>query len=189
MNKQNIDYLLKFRLPIILFIAILTFTITYFVSRPERDGIGYAPEQPIAFSHKLHAGDMLIDCQYCHISVEKGRHASVPATEICMNCHTVAQKDKPEIIKLTKYYEENIPIPWKRIHRIPDYAYFNHSVHVVKDIDCQVCHGKVEQLDKLEQARGWTMTACLECHRDPHSQIDSKVPLKKGPEHCSACHR
>lgn len=189
MNKKNLDYLLKIRVPLVLFTIITAFVLTYFISRPERDGIGYAPEQPIKYSHALHAGKMKIDCKYCHTAVEKGRHASIPATSICMNCHTIARKDKPEIIKLTKYHNENKPVPWKRIHKLPDYAYFNHSVHVVKNIDCKVCHGKIDQMEVVYQARGWTMTACLECHRDPHSQVDKYIALKKGPENCSACHR
>lgn len=189
MKKRTLDYFLKIRLPIIIFTILTTFTITYFISRPERDGIGYAPEQPIKFSHKLHAGDMRIDCKYCHIGTEKGRHALVPSTNICMNCHTIARKDKPEIIKLTKYFTEGKPIPWKRIHKVPDYAYFNHSVHVNKNIDCQNCHGKIENLETVEQVKSWTMATCLNCHKDPHANVSQKIELNKGPEYCSACHR
>ncbi|MFA5405286.1 MAG: cytochrome c3 family protein, partial [Ignavibacteria bacterium] len=103
MKKHLLDYNLKVRLPIIVFAAVLAFTVTYYASYAERNGIGYSPEQPIKFSHKLHAGDMQIDCKYCHVGVEKSRVASVPSADICMNCHTVARADRPEIVKLVKY--------------------------------------------------------------------------------------
>lgn len=189
MKKSVLDYALKVRLPLTLFVIIMAFVITFYVSRSERDGIGYAPDQPIAFSHKLHAGDMEIDCQYCHTGVEKGRHALVPSVNTCMNCHTVARKDRPEIIKLTKYYEEGKPLPWKRIHRIPEYAYFNHSVHVNKGVECATCHGDIAKMEKVEQVKGWTMTACIDCHRDPHAKMPYLVEVNNGPENCFACHR
>lgn len=189
MNKKQLDYFLKIRVPLIMFVVISAFVITFYAGRAERDGIGYAPEQPIAFSHKLHAGDMKIDCQYCHTGPSKGRHALVPSVNICMNCHTLAKKDQPEIIKLTQFYNENKPIPWKRIHKVPEYAYFNHSVHVNTGIECQTCHGNVNELEVLKQARGWTMTACLDCHRDPKSQLPYLSQVKQGPTHCAACHR
>lgn len=189
MNKKQLDYFLKVRIPIVLFIVISAFVITFYASRAERDGIGYAPEQPIAYSHLLHAGQMKIDCQYCHTGASKGRHALVPSVNICMNCHTLARKDKPEIIKLTQYYEENKPVPWKRIHKLPDYAYFNHSVHVNTGIQCQTCHGNVNELVVMKQSRGWTMTACLDCHRNPEKQLPYLDQVKKGPTNCAACHR
>ena len=99
MNKSLLDHILRIRLPITLFVVVASFTITYFVSRAERDGVGYSPVQPINFSHKLHAGQMKIDCQYCHTGVEKSRHAMVPAVSTCMNCHIIARKDRPDIIK------------------------------------------------------------------------------------------
>ena len=189
MKKTVLDYTLKIRLPLIIFITILAFVITFYVSREERDGIGYQPEQPIKYSHKLHAGTMSIDCQYCHTGVTKGRHALVPSVNICMNCHTVARKDKPEIIKLTRYYEQGQPIPWKRIHKVPEYAYFNHSVHVNKGIQCESCHGNVREMEEVRQVRGFTMTACLDCHRHPEEHLPYLKNIKKGPENCAACHR
>ncbi|MFA8341755.1 MAG: cytochrome c3 family protein [Rhodothermaceae bacterium] len=198
MKKRTLDYILKVRLPLVLFVVALSFVLTFYISRAERDGIGYTPEQPINYSHKLHAGDMKIDCQYCHTGVEKGRHALVPSVSICMNCHTVAKTDSPEIIKLTEYYNKGIPVPWKRIHKVPDYAYFNHSVHVNKGIDCADCHGDIRRMEKVSQVKGWTMTACLDCHRNPEKIIKSELSLanigdiskmKKGPENCWACHR
>ncbi len=189
MKKSFLDYILKVRLPLTLFVALLSFLITFYVSRPERDGIGYQPEQPIAYSHKLHAGQMKIDCQYCHTGVTKGRHALVPSANICMNCHTIARNKTPEIIKLTKYYEENTPIPWKRIHKVPEYAYFNHSVHVNKNIKCETCHGNIADMEVVSQVKGWTMTACLDCHRDPKQYLPYLENVNNGPTNCAACHR
>jgi len=137
----------------------------------------------------LDAGEMKIDCQYCHTGVVKGRHALVPSANICMNCHTVAKKKQPEIIKLAKYYEEQTPIPWKRIHKVPEYAYFNHSVHVNKGMECETCHGNIADMEIVSQMRGWTMTACLDCHRNPQKELPYLENVKNGPTHCAACHR
>ena len=189
MKRTVLDYALKIRVPLTLFVVAVSFILTFYFSRAERDGVGYSPEQPINYSHKLHAGQMNIDCQYCHVGVEKGRHAIVPSVNICMNCHTVARKDRPEIIKLRQYYDSGKPIPWKRIHKVPDYAYFNHSVHVNKGIDCISCHGDIKQMDKVAQVKPWTMTACLDCHRNPQKFVNYVANIKKGPENCWACHR
>ncbi|MCX6149905.1 MAG: cytochrome c3 family protein [Ignavibacteriales bacterium] len=189
MKKSVLDYILKVRLPITAFVIIISFAITYYVSRPERDGIGYQPEQPIKFSHKLHAGTMGIDCKYCHTGVEKSRQAVVPSANICMNCHSVARKSKPEIVKLTKYYEKGIPIPWKRIHRVPDFAYFNHSVHVNKGIDCISCHGNIQNMDAVQQIKSFTMASCLDCHKNIQQYSPKLAGINIGPDNCFACHR
>lgn len=188
-SKTDLDYTLKIRGPIILFVVLLAATATYFLSRAERDGVGYAPVQPIAFSHKLHAGDMAIDCKYCHTAVTVSRAASVPAVSICMNCHTVARKTRPEIIKLTKYYDEGVALPWKRIHKVPDYAYFNHSAHVTKNIPCQQCHGDVQNMDVVGQVHEFTMAACLDCHRNAPARLASVPGIVKAPDNCNTCHR
>lgn len=189
MKKTVLDYLLKVRLPLVLFVVAISFLVTFYVSRPERDGVGYAPEQPIAYSHKLHAGDLGIDCQYCHVGVTKQRQALVPSLNICMNCHTVARKDRPEIIKLKEYYESGRPLPWKRVHKVPEYAYFNHSVHVNKGIDCESCHGNVREMEVIQQVKSFTMTGCLDCHRDPEKFVPYVEEIKQGPRYCAACHR
>ncbi len=190
MKKKVLDYILKIRVPVTLFVVAVSFALTFYVSRSERDGVGYQPDQPINFSHKLHAGDMGIDCKYCHTSVDQTRHASIPAANICMNCHTVARTDKPEIIKLKQYFDEGKPIPWKRIHRVPEYAYFNHSVHVNKGIECQSCHGDIEKMEKVKQVEPFAMSDCLQCHTEPEKRMPYlKGEVKKGPTHCAACHR
>lgn len=189
MKNSLLDHILRIRLPITIFVAVSSFAITYFASRAERDGIGYSPDQPILFSHKLHAGQMNIDCQYCHTGVEKTRHALVPSLNICMNCHSVARKDRPEIIKLAKYYNDGAVLPWKRVHKTPDFVYFNHSVHVNKGIDCINCHGDVRQMDKIMQINSFTMAACLDCHRNAHEKLPDVKGIVNGPDNCFACHR
>lgn len=189
MKRSSLDYILRIRLPIVVFVALAAAIVTYYVSRAERDGVGYAPSQPVAFSHKLHAGTMRIDCQYCHTGATVSAHAMVPPPATCMNCHTVARKTRPEIIKLTKLYEEGTAFPWKRVHKVPDYAYFNHSVHVNRGVPCANCHGEVENMDVVSQVSQFTMAACLDCHRHA-PEILAQVPgIKKGPEYCWACHR
>ena len=192
MRKPVLDYILRIYLPVTLLVVVATYTVTYFVSRDERYNVGYAPTQPINYSHELHAGKMGIDCQYCHTAVSKGRHANVPAVSTCMNCHAVARKDSPEIQKLTKYYESNEPIPWKRVHKLPEHVYFNHSVHVNKGLQCTECHGQIQNAKVVAQVKPFMMSNCLDCHRNaperyPH--LVNLTGLKKGPENCSACHR
>lgn len=195
MKNFLLDYNLKVRLPILIFVVLAVFVITYYVSYAERMGVGYQPVQPILYSHKLHAGDLKIDCRYCHSDVEKSRQANIPSAKVCMNCHTQARTDRPEIQKLTEYYNKGIPIEWVRVHRVPDFAYFNHSVHVNKGIDCSNCHGDVAGMEVIEQVKDFSMRACLDCHRNPQTTITNIVPGKEaaninnGPTNCSSCHR
>jgi hypothetical protein len=189
MKRTHLDYMLRVRLPLIIFVAAASAIATFYVSRAERDGVGYGPDQPIPFSHKLHAGTMQIDCKYCHTGVEVSPAATVPAVSICMNCHAIARKDKPAIVALTTYYDEGRAIPWKRVHKVPDFAYFNHSAHVNRGIDCVNCHGQVQNMEVVEQVSDFVMSACLDCHRNAPERLATVPGIRKGPEYCSACHR
>lgn len=189
MNRTLMEYTLRVRVPILIFVALASLTVTYFVSRPSREGIGYQPTQPIPFSHKLHAGLMKIDCAYCHIGVYRSRYAVIPAASTCMNCHKYAMKTSPYIIKLTKYYDEGKPIPWKRVHRLPDYVYFSHSFHVNAGIKCQSCHGNVQDMAVVKQVSSFTMSACLDCHKNAPKRLSYIPNIKPGPTYCVACHR
>jgi mono/diheme cytochrome c family protein len=134
---------------------------------------GYAPKQPIAFSHKLHAGEYQINCNYCHTGVNRGKSAHIPSANICMNCHGVIKKESPEIQKIYAAIEENQPIEWVRVHNLPDLAYFNHSQHVnVGGLECQQCHGEIEQMEVVEQRSSLTMGWCIDCHR--RTEVDTK---------------
>jgi mono/diheme cytochrome c family protein len=131
---------------------------------------GYAPKQPIAFSHKIHAGQYEIDCKYCHVGVMKGKSATIPSVNICMNCHNQIKQGtntgEGEISKITRAFNENKPIEWVRIHNLPDLAYFNHAQHVnVGGIECQTCHGPIQEMDVVRQHSLLTMGWCIDCHR------------------------
>jgi len=197
MDKAMLDYNIKVRLPIVILVALISYFTTFFYSFDERNLIGYTPDQPINFSHKLHAGELGLDCRYCHVSVEKARHASIPSMDTCMNCHSHvkkvagAEEDSAELAKLREAFEKGESIHWKRIHRTPEYAYFNHSVHIAKGLDCTECHGSVKTMDKVGLKKKITMGRCIECHRKPHKTVEGgKVVVKnQGPQHCFACHR
>lgn len=131
---------------------------------------GYAPKQPIAFSHKIHAGQYEIDCKYCHTGVLKGKSANIPSPNICMSCHNQIKigttTGEGEIAKIVKAYETNTPIEWVRVHNLPDLAYFNHAQHVnVGGVECQTCHGPIETMDVVRQHSLLTMGWCIDCHR------------------------
>ena len=126
---------------------------------------GYSPNQPIVYSHAVHAGALKIPCQYCHYGAERGRHAGIPPAAICMNCHAQVQKDHPEVVKVKKALAEGRAIEWVRVHRLPDFAFFDHSIHVTKGVACQTCHGAVETMGRVTQESSLTMGWCLDCHR------------------------
>jgi len=168
---------------------------------------GYAPKQPISFSHKLHAGEYKIDCNYCHTGVNRGKSAHIPSANICMNCHGVIKKESPEIQKIYTSIENNTPIEWVRVHNLPDLAYFNHSQHVnVAGLECENCHGDIAKMEVIQQRSSLTMGWCIDCHRktevntkdnkyyDKLVQLhasDSKEALKVadiGGLECSKCH-
>jgi cytochrome c2 len=128
---------------------------------------GYAPDQPIAFSHKLHAGMYEIDCNYCHNGVNRGKSATIPAANVCLNCHNVIKTESPEIKKIWKAVEKNEPIKWVRVHNLPDLAYFNHAQHVkVGGVECEKCHGPVKEMEVIQQHSPLTMGWCINCHRE-----------------------
>ncbi|MDH5602955.1 MAG: c-type cytochrome [Cyclobacteriaceae bacterium] len=127
---------------------------------------GYAPTQPIAYSHQLHAGQYGIDCNYCHTGVRKSRSANIPSANICMNCHSSILPESPEIQKIKASIDNNKPIEWVRIHNLPDLAYFNHAQHVeVGGVECQTCHGQVQEMAVVRQENLLTMGWCIDCHR------------------------
>ena len=117
----------------------------YFWGAPTHWYVGYTPKQPVPYSHKLHAGDLGIDCRYCHIAVEKSPIAMVPPAEICMNCHTVVFKDSPRLALVRESFEKGTPIEWVRVHKVADFAYFDHSRHLNKGVGCVTCHGRIDQ--------------------------------------------
>jgi len=196
----------------VIFLATFLFTAVAFkvvINQLYAVGIqkGYAPEQPIAFSHQLHAGQYEIDCQYCHTGVRKSKSANIPSPNICMNCHSAILTESPEIQKIYAAVDNNQPIEWVRVHNLPDLAYFNHAQHVnVGNIECQTCHGPIEEMEVVEQYALLTMGWCIDCHRKTEVNTEgnayydklvelhdeaSKESLKVediGGLECSKCH-
>jgi hypothetical protein len=127
--------------------------------------------QPVAYSHKLHVTQLGLDCRYCHSNVERGRFAGVPPTETCMNCHSMVKTESPEIKKIKEAQDRGHPIPWVRVHKLPDFAYFDHSAHVNKGVSCVSCHGRVDQMEEVRAVQPLSMSWCLDCHRDPAPAI------------------
>jgi len=125
---------------------------------------GYRPAQPIEFSHRLHAGETRIPCLYCHYGAIRGPHAGIPAASVCMNCHGLLSKQTVEIEKLRESVLLQRPIPWVRVHNLPDFVHFDHSRHVRASVACESCHGPVERMVRVEQQMPLTMGWCLECH-------------------------
>ncbi len=172
----------------------------------------YQPVQPIAFSHKLHAGDNKINCNYCHTGAYKSKQANIPSVNICMNCHTHVTEGsrfgKEAIATVVKAYNDGAPIKWVRVHNLPDLAYFNHSQHTtVAGIECQKCHGPIEEMEVVRQHSPLTMGWCINCHRETavnskdnayydrllkvHADSKKKGEMKAediGAIDCSKCH-
>ncbi len=179
---------------------------------------GYAPAQPIPYSHKLHAGELQIECLYCHTNAEKHAHAAVPEVRRCMNCHSEVQTvDSQGNIKTNIYYiiekwQNQDEIRWAKVHDLADFVYFDHSRHVNFGYECQECHGPIETMERVQRWNSLKMSWCLECHRQPPANMaqiaadethkpetastanDDKMMLEyyehyQGPIHCAACHR
>ncbi len=131
-------------------------------------------QQPVQFSHKHHNGDDGIDCRYCHTSVETSSSAGLPPTKTCMNCHTQIWSDSPYLEIVRTSWRDNKPIEWTRVHDLPDYVYFNHSIHVNKGVGCSTCHGRIDQMPLVYQASSLQMEWCLACHREPERFLRPK---------------
>jgi hypothetical protein len=183
-----------------------------YFSYPTVIDTGYSPTQPVPYSHKLHAGDLGIDCYYCHSTVSKAAFAAVPATATCMNCHAKVRTDSPRLEKVRQSYASGQPIPWVKIHSLPDYVYFNHQAHLSAGVSCISCHGRIDQMTEVKQAKPLNMGFCLECHRNPAANLrpaeyvtkldwqPERNPAEYGreliaakhinpPTNCSGCHR
>ena len=189
-----------------------TIGVTYYFT-PKYTDVGYQPQQPVYFPHSVHADQLGIDCRYCHNGVEKSWYSNIPSSSTCMNCHNQVLKDDPRLALVRESAATGKPVPWVQIHKLPDYVYFNHSVHVNRGISCVHCHGNINKMDEVEHAKTLSMAFCLECHRDPAKNLrpaDKITDLAWNPhEHlpkdwfekqardmkieasqsCSACHR
>jgi hypothetical protein len=188
--------------------------VTYYFTQ-EYTNKGYMPSQPIPFSHELHAGQVGLDCRYCHSFVEQSGHANVPSSNTCWNCHQHVKTNSPQIAKIKESVETGKPLQWVKVHKVPDYAYFNHSVHVNSGVSCVSCHGKINEMPVVFQDQSQSMGWCLDCHRAPENHLrpldkitnlnwtardagreqkEMGEKLKAAwkinpPENCAGCHR
>jgi hypothetical protein len=200
-------------------------TMGFFATHPLVINIGHQPTQPVPFSHKIHAGELKLDCRYCHNTVDKAAHAAVPPTATCGNCHggslvkdgatlAVVQNDSPLLKPVRNSLETGMPVDWVRVHRLPDFVYFNHSAHVNSGVSCVSCHGRIDKMEVVYQDQPLSMKWCLDCHRNPdpnlrpaefvtqldwtppagENQLETAAHLRKefdiNPStNCSTCHR
>ena len=134
-------------------------------------GVGIAPTQPVPFSHKHHSAELGIDCRYCHTTVEKEATAGIPPTHTCMTCHSQIWTGAGMLGPVRESFEKNVPLHWVRLNRLPEYVYYNHSVHVTKGIGCSTCHGDVTSMQMTYRANAFEMKFCLECHRAPEKFV------------------
>jgi len=200
------------RLPILLIIGSLLVAggviagMTYYFT-PKYTRVGYSPIQPAPFSHKVHVNQISMDCRYCHDTVDKSWYAELPSASTCMNCHEQILRDDPRLALVRESVTNNQPIPWVKVHTLPDYVYFNHAAHVNQGVSCLECHGDVNNMDEIRVVQPLSMSFCLDCHRNPNprlrpldkvTQLDwlptNNVPIHKDwnlpmLESCSTCHR
>jgi len=193
--------------------GILTAGATYYMT-PKYTRVGYAPVQPVPYSHALHAGQLGIDCRYCHSNVEKSGVANLPTAQTCMNCHNQVKKDSPLLAVVRESFATGTPVPWVKIHQTPDYVYFNHAIHVNRGVSCWECHGQINEMDVVAHDKPLSMGFCLDCHRDPATHLRPRDQVTnldwrpasadaarqqgekfvhdwkvKPPQSCSGCHR
>ncbi len=159
-------------------IGALTALIGYYVD--DQYGAWRSPVQPINFSHKIHAGDNKIPCMYCHIFADRSRVSSVPNVQRCMGCHKIIRTDSPLIQQLTAYWDKKEPIPWVKVHNLPDFVYFPHKRHIRAGLDCSLCHGNVPAMARIRRVAPLQMGWCINCH-DSHG-------VKNGRD-CWTCHQ
>ena len=190
-------------------LVILVIAGIWYYWSPEYTDVGYRPVQPVPYSHKLHVGNLGMDCRYCHTGVEVSPVAMVPPTQTCMNCHTSIKPDSPKLAPIRESWEKGTPMRWVRVHKVPDYAYFDHSAHLRVGVGCESCHGNIAEMEEVELAKPLSMGWCLDCHRAPEAALrppemvtvmdyvatapDEGARLRAAgqiepPTHCSACH-
>jgi hypothetical protein len=142
-----------------------------YVLAPGTQRAGYQPVQPVAYSHQQHAGLLGMDCRYCHNTVEVAAMAAVPPTQTCMNCHARILQGSEQLLPVRASYATGLPVPWVRVHDLPQFVYFNHSAHVNRGVGCAACHGRIDKMPVVTQEAPLTMHWCLKCHRDPEPNL------------------
>jgi len=168
------------RLPLLIVVGLLfggagVVAGVWYYFTPKYTRVGYQPLQPVPFSHAVHVDQVGMDCRYCHNAVERSWYSNVPGAQVCNNCHgpkngNILGND-PRLALVRESAETGAVIPWVQVHKVPDYVYFNHSVHVRRGVSCLECHGQIHQMDELAHAQPLSMAFCLECHRNPAAKL------------------
>ena len=170
-------------IPLLAVLALGAGTAAFTQSFSVATGATRGPQQPINFNHQIHAGKLGMDCLYCHYGAEKSAVANIPTATTCMGCHKIAMTDRPEIQKLSKFYNSGEPIQWVPVHRLPDHVKFNHKRHVLAGVTCQTCHGPVQEMAVIYQYSSLKMGWCVTCHRQKLN--DPNYPASMD---CLVCH-
>ncbi|WP_129675264.1 cytochrome c3 family protein [Candidatus Chloroploca sp. Khr17] len=213
-RNANAILLVSIAAIVLLIVGIISALIGLYLS-PWYTGVGDAIEQPVPFSHKHHVDQLMIDCRYCHSTVERVAHAGIPSTDTCMSCHSQIWTNSPLLQPVRDSYQTGEPVLWNRVYDLPDFVYFNHSVHVAKGIGCASCHGRIDQQHLTAKAQPLYMGWCLGCHRAPEEHIrprdevfnmayepqmmpiadrlalvqEYQIPVDGRLTHCYTCHR
>jgi hypothetical protein len=181
----------------------VVFVFWYWLS-PKNLTVGYQPTQPVPYSHRLHVGQLGMDCRYCHANIERAAKAMVPPTQVCMGCHAIVKTESAKLEPIRASWDTGKAIEWVQVHRLPDHVYFDHSVHVHAAVGCVTCHGRVDEEEIVKVQTPLGMGWCLDCHRDPapnlrpRSEVTSMTWTNDGsftppevhpPLNCSGCHR
>ena len=182
----------------------------WYYGSPKFTDVGYRPIQPVPYSHRMHAGQLGMDCRYCHSNVERSAEAMIPPTQSCMGCHLLVKAQSPRLQAVRDSWATGNPVEWVRVHKLPDHAFFNHAAHLNAGVGCTSCHGRVDQMDVVVVDQPLSMGWCLDCHRNPGphlrprevsvtdmawTQQASAEDVQRlaanvhPPENCSGCHR
>jgi len=206
----------KLPLQIIIYLCVLVSVVTagatYYMT-PKYTRVGYAPMQPVPYSHAKHVGELGLDCRYCHSTIDTAG-AAIPTSQTCMNCHSQLKTASPALAVIRESYQTGRPVPWVHVHVMPSFVYFDHSIHVNRSIGCVECHGRVDKMDVVTQVKPMSMGFCLDCHRAPELRVRERSDVFnldsgtiaatqgieaartfvkdwniKPPVSCSGCHR
>lgn len=156
---------------LLLFVPVYALGMLYYGGSPQTTDVGYAPVQPIPYSHALHVGELGLDCRYCHATSEMAAHMPLPSTAVCLNCHQQIAPDSPKLQPLRDSLATGKPVRWVKVHDLPDYVYFNHSAHVLRGVGCIECHGRIDKMERVYQSEPLSMSWCLDCHRNPDRRL------------------
>ena len=203
---------LQLTIYLVLVVCVATAGVTYYMT-PKYTRVGYAPLQPVPYSHAKHVGELGLDCRYCHSTIDTAG-AALPTSQTCMNCHNQIKAASPDLAIIKASFETGKSVPWVHVHVMPSFVYFDHSIHLNRGIGCVECHGKINQMDVVTQVKPMSMGFCLDCHRDPAAHVREKADVFnldsktieqsqgraaavnfvhdwkiKPPQSCSGCHR